>query len=95
VDAQNEVRRLNNELRRKTVGQLEAQGFQVIPSEGNFFMVHIKREVQPVIQEFRQRGVLVGRPFPPMTQHLRVSIGTAQEMDRFMVAWKEIFTKVA
>jgi histidinol-phosphate aminotransferase len=95
VEAQNEVRRLNNELRRKTVAQLEAQGFQTIPSEGNFFMVHLKREVQPVIQEFRKRGVLVGRPFPPMTQHLRVSIGTAQEMDRFMVAWKEIFTKVA
>jgi histidinol-phosphate/aromatic aminotransferase/cobyric acid decarboxylase-like protein len=26
-----------------------------------------------------------------MTQHLRVSIGTADEMDRFLTAFKEIF----
>jgi histidinol-phosphate aminotransferase len=54
-------------------------------------MVHIRRQVVPVIEEFRKRGVLVGRPFPPMLEHLRVSIGTADEMDRFMVAFKDIF----
>jgi histidinol-phosphate/aromatic aminotransferase/cobyric acid decarboxylase-like protein len=35
--------------------------------------------------------VLVGRPFPPMTEHLRVSVGTPEEMNRFMTAFKEIF----
>jgi histidinol-phosphate aminotransferase len=54
-------------------------------------MVHIGRPVAPVIQEFRKKGVLVGRPFPPMVEHLRVSIGTADEMRRFMTAFKEIF----
>ena len=39
-------------------------------------MVRIGREVQPVIEEFRKKNVLVGRPFPPMTQHMRVSVGT-------------------
>lgn len=34
---------------------------------------------------------MVGRPFPPMLEHLRVSIGTAEEMDRFMAAFKQIF----
>ena len=57
-------------------------------------MVHLGgRQVQPVIEEFRTREILVGRPFPPMTDHLRVSIGTADEMDRFMKAFKEIFPK--
>jgi len=45
----------------------------------------------PVIEEFRKKGVAVGRPFPPMTTHMRVSIGTADEMARFMTAFKEIF----
>jgi histidinol-phosphate aminotransferase len=54
-------------------------------------MVHLGRQVQPVIEEFRQKEVLVGRPFPPMLEHLRVSIGTVEEMDRFMVAFKQIF----
>jgi histidinol-phosphate/aromatic aminotransferase/cobyric acid decarboxylase-like protein len=26
-----------------------------------------------------------------MTEHLRVSVGTAEEMDRFLVAFKQIF----
>ncbi len=78
-------------LRKKTTTELEGLGYSIIPSETNFFMVHVKRQVQPVIEEFRTRGVAVGRPFPPMVEHLRVSVGTAEEMDRFMVAFKQIF----
>jgi histidinol-phosphate aminotransferase len=89
--AQEQVKRVTLELRKKTAAELSAFGYDVIPSETNFFMVHIRREVQPVIEEFRKKGVLVGRPFPPMLEHLRVSIGTAEEMGRFMTAFKEIF----
>ena len=78
-------------LRADVTGKLRALGFESIPSQANFFMVHINREVAPVIEAFRQRGVAVGRPFPPMTQHLRVSIGTASEMARFLDAFKQIF----
>lgn len=80
-------------LREKTAKDLKALGYEVIPSQANFFMVGLKREVQPVIQAFREEGVLVGRPFPPMTQHLRVSVGTPEEMDRFMVAFKKVMAK--
>ena len=80
-------------LREKTAKDLKALGYEVIPSQTNFFMVGLRREVQPVIQAFREEGVLVGRPFPPMTQHLRVSVGTAEEMDRFMVAFKKVMSK--
>ena len=48
-------------------------------------------QVQPVIEEFRTKGILVGRPFPPMLNHLRVSVGTPEEMEKFMAAFKEIF----
>ena len=78
-------------LRKKTTSELNALGYETLPSETNFFMVSIGREVVPVIEEFRKKGVAVGRPFPPMTTHMRVSIGTADEMARFMTAFKEIF----
>ncbi len=82
--------------RTKTTRELEAYGYPVIPSQTNFFMVSLEgRTVQPVIEEFRAKGVLVGRPFPPMLQHLRVSIGVPEEMDRFTKAFKEIFPKKA
>jgi histidinol-phosphate aminotransferase len=92
TDSQAHVKKVTLELRKKTMSDLNALGYATIPSETNFFMVHIKRPVQPVIDEFKKKGVLVGRPFPPMLEHLRVSIGTPDEMDRFMVAYKQIFT---
>lgn len=73
------------------MADLKAYGYDTIPSDANFYMVHLRRPVQPVVEEFRKRGVLVGRPFPGMGEHLRVSIGTADEMQRFLVAFKEIF----
>jgi histidinol-phosphate aminotransferase len=85
------VKRETIEIRNRTTTALEGMGHKVIPSDANFFMVHIRRPVQPVIEEFRKRGVIVGRPFPPMTDYLRVSIGTPEEMDRFMTAWKGVF----
>jgi len=89
--AQAEVKNKVMALRKKTTSELNALGYETLPSETNFFMVSIGREIVPVIEEFRKKGVAVGRPFPPMTTHMRVSIGTAEEMDRFMKAFKEIF----
>ena len=84
------VRRATLEGRKKAIADLKALGYESIPSEANFFMVHIKRPIQPVIEEFRKKGVLVGRPFPPLNESMRVSIGTPDEMSRFMVAFKAI-----
>ncbi len=88
--AQAQVKKVTLDLRKQTTSELRGLGYDVIPSETNFFMVHLKRPVRPVISEFEKRGVLVGRPFPPMDEHLRVSVGTADEMKRFMVAFKDI-----
>jgi histidinol-phosphate aminotransferase len=87
---QDKVKRVTIELRNKATADLTSLGFDCIPSQANFFMVHLRRPVVPVIEEFRKKGVIVGRPFPPMNEHLRVSIGTPEEMSRFMVAFKEI-----
>jgi histidinol-phosphate aminotransferase len=89
--SQAEVKTKVMDLRKKTTSELAAYGYECLPSETNFFMVSIGREIQPVIQEFAAKKVAVGRPFPPMTTHMRVSIGTADEMSRFMTAFKEIF----
>ena len=94
--AQAEVKAKVIALRTKTVRELEAWGYPVIPSQANFFMVSLEgRTVQPVIEEFRGRGILVGRPFPPMLNHLRVSVGREEEMDKFITAFKAIFPKKA
>lgn len=90
VEDQERVKRSAIELRTKTTAELRSLGFESIPSDANFFMVHIRRPVQPVIEDFRKEGVLVGRPFPPLVEHMRVSIGTPEEMRRFMLAFRAI-----
>jgi histidinol-phosphate aminotransferase len=87
---QAKTKALNKQIRDDTIAKLKALGYDVLPSEANFFMVGLKRESSEVAPEFQKRDVLVGRPFPPMTQHLRVSVGTQAEMDRFVAAFKEI-----
>ena len=92
AESQARVKRVTLELRKSTSDALTTMGYSVIPSETNFFMVDLRRPVTSVIAAFRARGVLVGRPFPPMLQHLRVSIGTADEMQRFLSAFKQVIT---
>ncbi|HEX4915959.1 MAG TPA: aminotransferase class I/II-fold pyridoxal phosphate-dependent enzyme [Vicinamibacterales bacterium] len=90
--AQADVKQKTITLRNNTSKVLESWGYPVIPSQTNFFMVHLgDRTVQPVIEEFRKRGILVGRPFPPMLNHLRVSVGTPEDMEKFIQAFKAIF----
>ena len=50
--------------REKTIKDLKALGYDVIPSQTNFFMVGLRREVQPVISAFRDEGV-ARRPSVP------------------------------
>ena len=95
VESQAQVKKVTLALRKQTTSELEGMGYSVIPSEANFFMVHLRRPMQPVIAEFRKKGVLVGRPFPPMNEHLRISVGNADEMGRFMTAFKEIMATPA
>ncbi len=90
TEAQAKVKAVTLELRKKTTKELASMGYEVVPSEANFFMVNLRRPVSSVLGGFRQRGVLVGRPFPPMDDYLRVSVGNADEMERFMVAFKEV-----
>src|SRR5262249_54834091 len=84
------LKQLNKQLRDKTTNELKAMGFQVIPSQTNFFMVNVKKDVAPLGPEFQKQGILIGRKFPPMNEWLRVSVGTEDEMNLFMKAFKEI-----
>src|SRR6478672_2457888 len=92
TESQARVKKVTIDLRQKTIKDLATLGYESIPSDTNFFMVNLKRPVVPVIDEFKKKGVLVGRAFPPLNEHLRVSIGAPDEMNRFMVAFRDIMT---
>lgn len=85
----------NRYWREKTISDLEGLGYECIPSDTNFFMVDLRTRVAPIRRAFRERNVAVGRDFPPMLEHLRVSIGSEEEMGRFMNAFEDIMPSVA
>src|SRR5215468_2416280 len=95
-DTANEARikQLNKQIRDRVTNELKTMGYEVIPSQSNFFMVNVKKDVTPVAEEFLKKGFVVGRKFPPMNEFMRVSVGTQPEMDVFMKAFKEVFPVV-
>jgi histidinol-phosphate/aromatic aminotransferase/cobyric acid decarboxylase-like protein len=67
---------------------LKASGTPYIEPSANFMMIDVSpRDCRYYIPRFAERGVAVGRPFPPLENMLRVSIGTDADMARF----KEVF----
>jgi histidinol-phosphate aminotransferase len=85
------VKQLNRQTRERITGEIKAMGYEVIPSQTNYFMVNIKKDMSTVGDEFLKKGVVVGRKFPPMNEWMRVSVGTDDEMNVFMKAFKELF----
>ena len=85
------IKQMTIDLRERTIRDLRGWGYEVIPSETNFFMVNVGRDVTQVAEDFKKRKVLVGRKFPPMNNWLRVSVGTEPEMQQFTAAFKAMF----
>ena len=70
---------------------LDQLGVEYIRSFGNFIAVDFKRDAMPVYDALLRRGVIV-RPVGiyNMPQHLRVSVGTKAENQRFLDALAEV-----
>ena len=83
-------RRLNAQTKQFVLDELGRLGYSNIPSQANFVMIDMKRPVQPLITGLRERNVQVGRLFPALPTHMRVTIGKQSEMETFMTAFREV-----
>jgi len=83
-------RRLNAETRAFTISALEKMGYETIPAQANFIMIDVQRPVVPLIASLKNRQVEVGRLFPAMPNHLRLTIGKKAEMEIFLAAFREV-----
>ncbi len=83
-------RRMNAETKAFVLGELGKLGYKHIPSQANFLMVDMKRPVQPLIGALRERGVQVGRLFPTLPTHMRVTVGKRDEMETFLSSLSSI-----
>ena len=82
--------KLNREAREFTRLAFERMGFKAAPSNANFLMVPIGRDSREFRAACAKHDVLVGRPFPPLTTHARISIGTLDEMKRAVDVFAQV-----
>lgn len=83
-------RRLNSEAKAFTRRFFESAGYSVVPGETNFIMVDIRRDAGEFRAACAERSVLIGRPFPPLVTHARITIGTMEEMQQAVSVFREI-----
>jgi len=85
-----ERRKINKDIRDNVFEFLEAKNVKYVKSEANHFMIDVKRPNNDVIQAMAKENVLIGRPWPIWPTHVRVSVGTQAEMDKFKTAFAKV-----
>jgi histidinol-phosphate aminotransferase len=80
-------KRGNAERRTDLMRFLDAHGFRYTPSVANHLMIDTRMPTVEVIEALKKRNVYIGRPWPVWPTHVRVSIGSTPDMERFKSAF--------
>lgn len=72
---------------------LDELGLDYLPTNTNFIMHRINGELPTYRNRMAAEGLLVGRNFPPMLDHNRLSFGLPDEMDRWASTIKDFRSK--
>jgi histidinol-phosphate aminotransferase len=78
------------DIRDDLFGWLAMKNYGFIPSEANMVMVDGKRPGPEVVAEVVKHKVAIGRSWPSMPNHVRVTIGTRDEMAKFKAAFEKV-----
>jgi histidinol-phosphate aminotransferase len=81
-------KKINADIRSETLEFLTKKGYKIIPgSQGNMFMVDVKRPGHDFQQAMLKENIAIGRSWAAMPNYVRVTVGTKQEMERFQTAF--------
>jgi len=72
---------------------LDELGLSYLPTNANFLMHQINGDLPTYRNRMAETGLLVGRNFPPMLDHNRLSFGLPNEMDRWADTIKDFRRK--
>ena len=81
-----ERKTINKDIRDDVFSFLAKHNFSFIPSESNKFMMDVKRHGMEVARAMAAEKVYIGRVWPSMPTHVRVTVGTRDEMEKFKAA---------
>ena len=83
-------KKINAESRQETFDWLTQKGIAFVPSQANHFMLDAKRPTKNVIEAMAAKGILIGRAWPAWPTHVRITVGTSEEMGRFRAAFEDV-----
>jgi histidinol-phosphate aminotransferase len=81
-----ERRKYVREIREDVLAFLDQNRIGFVPSESNKFMMDVKRPGQEVARALAAENVYIGRVWPCWPTHVRVTVGTKEEMEKFKIA---------
>ena len=81
-----------NEEKDKIYKLLDYLDLKYIKSSTNFVFFESKKHIDKLSAEMLEKGVRVGRPFPPFYDWCRISTGTSEEVDRFIESMLEVYS---
>lgn len=70
--------------------EVKKRNIKCIPTQANFAMIDTGKPVRQVIDYFKAKNIMIGRPFPPLTTYARITFGKSNEMQAFWSAWDEM-----
>src|SRR5438270_977791 len=85
-----ERKRINAAVRNETFAWLDGNGYSYVPSVSNCFMLDTKRPAKEVIDAMAARNVFIGRAWPAWPTHVRITVGTKSEMEKFQAVFQEV-----
>lgn len=85
-----ERRKIVADIRADVLAFLDKHGFSYAPTVSNKFMVDTGKPANDVIMAMRKEKVYIGRPWSSWPTHVRVTIGTAEEMEKFKAAFLKV-----
>ena len=80
----------NVEAKEIVMKELAAMGRRVAPGEGNFVFFHTGMPIREFQKAMREKGFLVGRPFPPYLEWCRLSMAMPGQMRLFCGALRDV-----
>jgi histidinol-phosphate/aromatic aminotransferase/cobyric acid decarboxylase-like protein len=81
-----ERRKINADVRENVFNWLEQKKFTYVPSVSNKFMLETGKPGMETVEALRKENVYIGRVWPSWPTHVRVTIGTQDEMNKFQAA---------
>jgi histidinol-phosphate aminotransferase len=83
-------RQIVTDVRNDLAAWLDERRIAYIPSEANMIMIDCRRPGREVAAAMLRHNIAIGRSWPSLPNHARVTIGTAEQMGRFKTAFAQV-----